>query len=86
MPAAADDARTICLLTYCCLTDYLAHFSADYLAHKEGSGSLSSGLPEDQVRSRRFNDVHRQGLKAVDRECALHLRQQANEQAEVAAA
>jgi hypothetical protein len=84
MPAATEDARTICLLTYGCLTEYLAHFSADYLAHKEGSGSLSSGLPEDQVRSRRFNDV--QGLKAVDRECALHLRQQANEQAEVAAA
>jgi hypothetical protein len=42
-------------------------------------------LPDDQVLSRRFNDVHGQGLKAVDREYALHLRQQANEQAEVAA-
>jgi hypothetical protein len=42
-------------------------------------------LPDDQVLSRRFNDIYRQGLKAVDREYALYLRQQANEQAEVAA-
>jgi hypothetical protein len=58
---------------------------ANYLAHKEDRGSLSSGLPDDQVLSRGFNDVHRQGLKVVNREYALHLRQQANEQAEVAA-
>jgi hypothetical protein len=36
-------------------------------------------LPDDQVLSRRFNDGHRQGLKAVNREYVLHLRQQANE-------
>jgi hypothetical protein len=48
-------------------------------------GSLSSGLTDDQVLSRRFNDVHRQGLKTIDREYALHFRQQANEQPEVVA-
>jgi hypothetical protein len=42
-------------------------------------------LTDDQVLSCRFNEVHRQGLKTIDREYALHLRQKANEQAEVAA-
>jgi hypothetical protein len=56
----------------CCFTTYLAHICAYYLAHKEYLGSISSGLPDDQVLLRQFNDVHRECLKAVDPEYALH--------------
>ena len=49
MPAATEDARTICLLTYCCLTDYLPHFSANYLAHTiwRTSGGRYGGFTTD---------------------------------------
>jgi len=48
-------------------------------------GPLSSGLADDEILSSCFDDIYRQGLKAVDRWYAFHLSQQANEQAKVSA-
>jgi hypothetical protein len=50
-----------------------------------GFGLAGLGLPNYQVLASRFDDVHRQGVKAVDRKDTFHLSQQANEQAEVSA-
>jgi hypothetical protein len=67
---------------------YLAHFCADYLAHKAGFRQKYVGLflrlvqsPDSTEPFRRHPPITAQ---AVDPECSFHLSQQANEEAEVA--
>lgn len=45
---------------------------------------LSSSLANHQIVSSRFDNIHGQGLEAINCKYAFHLGQQANEQAEIA--